>query len=271
MHWFVKNADDLLSLNYETWLTRECQLDIPPKDSMEAYNRWSRKLIEAKRHVKMVANLHNLEKAEISTRSMGKKRERIFNYFNKKFQNKCLSEQWVKDFRKNVEEMQEAMRLQASRFNNDERQKLEQVVNAFVKTKLGSLHFSSPSVIGVLDTTNSKDPTFSLLNSESRSYFKKITIEDTVFSIADKLAQKFVNTYKNENWEFCNDVPFEVPEALQCRVSKQDESYAFVLTSMYPDHGMDSKDPPENHITITQTGHLIDEFLFSLDVPYILT
>jgi hypothetical protein len=39
----------------------------------------------------------------------------------------------------------------------------------------------------------------------------------------------------------------------------------------HPSHVMDKKNPPENHITVTQTGHLIDELLFDLEVPYILT
>ncbi|CAG8585116.1 16041_t:CDS:2, partial [Cetraspora pellucida] len=36
-------------------------------------------------------------------------------------------------------------------------------------------------------------------------------------------------------------------------------------------HDMDKRNPPENHITVTQTGHLIDELFFGLDAPYILT
>ncbi|CAG8702033.1 2119_t:CDS:2, partial [Racocetra fulgida] len=132
----------------------------------EAYNRWSRGIIEAKNHV-TISELHNLEKAETDTRLLGKK-----VVFEKK---------------------------QASWMSKDKQHKIEQVVDAFTKTKLERLHFTSPSVIGVLDTTNSHDPTF---------------------------IQLFVKTYKNETWEFCHDVPFVVPEALQGHVSKQDESYA---------------------------------------------
>ncbi|CAG8662009.1 1704_t:CDS:2 [Ambispora gerdemannii] len=282
-HWFVRNADDFLTLNYETWLIREFQSELPPRSSEEAYNRWSRGIIEAKNHVKTVSELHNLEKAETDTRLLGKKRDRLFKSISKKRQNKYLHAkvQWKKDFKRNIEEMQKAMK-QASWMSKDEQHKVKQVVDAFIKTKLERLHFTSPSVIGVLDTTNSHDPTFSLLSSKDRTYFKKVMIEDTVFSIVDKLVQFFVKTYKNINWEFCHDVPFVVPEDLQGHVSKQDEPYAFALTSVqfsrhfwrnekHPGHDMDKRNPPENHITVTQTGHLIDELFFGLDAPYILT
>ncbi|CAG8764289.1 1666_t:CDS:2, partial [Racocetra persica] len=326
-HWFVRNADDFLALNYETWLIREFQSELPPKSSVEAYNRWSRGIIEAKNHV-TISELHNLEKAETDTRLLGKKmysllpngsensiilwafcaqlffpdgsednahfdvlcntlffqRDRLFKSISKKHQNKYLhvKEQWKKDFKRNIEEMQKAMK-QASWMSKDKQHKIEQVVDAFTKTKLERLHFTSPSVIGVLDTTNSHDPTFSLLSSKDRTYFKKVMIDDTVFSIVDKLVQLFVKTYKNETWEFCHDVPFVVPEALQGHVSKQDESYVrcaigllnrlrhFWRNEKHPVHGMDKKNPPENHITVTQTGHLIDELFFGLDAPYILT
>ncbi|CAG8578124.1 9815_t:CDS:2, partial [Racocetra fulgida] len=48
----------------------------------------------------------------------------------------------------------------ASWISKDGQHKIEQVVDAFIKTKVERLHFTSPSVIGVFDTTNSHDPTF---------------------------------------------------------------------------------------------------------------
>ncbi|CAG8837266.1 3966_t:CDS:2, partial [Cetraspora pellucida] len=76
-------------------------------------------------------------------------RDRLFKSISKKRQTKYLHAkvQWKKDFKRNIEEMQKAMK-QASWMSKDEQHKVEQVVDAFVKTKLERLHFTSPSVIG---------------------------------------------------------------------------------------------------------------------------
>jgi hypothetical protein len=70
--WFVRNAEDFLALDYELWLMRECQSERPPKNSKDAYNRWSRGIKEAKHHVNQ-DDLFNLENAEARVRSLGKK------------------------------------------------------------------------------------------------------------------------------------------------------------------------------------------------------
>src|SRR6185369_1163919 len=80
-----------------------------------------------------------------------------------------------------------------------------QIVDAFVNTEMKQLHWMSPSVIGVLDTTNPFDPTFKSLKAKEKTLSKEIIIEKTVFLIVDVLVRLFVTTYKDQDWKFCHD------------------------------------------------------------------
>ncbi|GBB84571.1 hypothetical protein RclHR1_11130008 [Rhizophagus clarus] len=167
--------------------------------------------------------------------------------------------------------MQMVMKRVNQKSKGDQRM-IEQVVLSFANTRLDHLHCTSPSIIGVLDTTDPLDPTFRLLDSNSQIYFQSVPIENNVFSIVDKLIQIFINKYKNESWKFCHDTPFVMPDTLRIIYpGKTSHIRRLWRNEKHSSHGIDKKDPPENHITVTQTGHLIDELLFDLEVPYILT
>ncbi|CAG8857249.1 19734_t:CDS:2, partial [Gigaspora margarita] len=58
---------------------------------------------------------------------------------------------------------------------------------------------------------------------------------------------------------------------VKCAVGLLNELRILWRNEKHPDNIMEKKDPCENHITITQTGRIIEELFFNLEVPYIST